>query len=177
MAFENDDHLLDPVQDRILEAASAALRADFTADGFYKRQPILCTAAVIEDPEDRVLLLKKKDGCWWLPGGKMELGDDGPASCLSRECWEETGLVIAAADFGDRPIVTVDRSGPLYLIGLVYRTAWKRIYGTAEIREPNKFDDLGYFPWYALPQPLGAGFQQWLVIQMRNGADRSRLWT
>ncbi len=41
--------------------------------------------------KDRVLLLKRGNGLWEFPGGKVEWGED-PAACAIREAKEETGL-------------------------------------------------------------------------------------
>ncbi len=40
----------------------------------------------------RILLLKRRNGLWEFPGGKVEWGED-PASCAIREAREETGLL------------------------------------------------------------------------------------
>ncbi len=52
--------------------------------------------AIVLDGNNRVLLLKKPNGKWDLPGGKLEIGEawiDG----LAREVKEETGLKINKA--------------------------------------------------------------------------------
>lgn len=51
-------------------------------------------AALIMDPENRLLLLKRTDsGCWGPPGGALELGEE-VESAARRETLEETGLDI-----------------------------------------------------------------------------------
>jgi len=51
-------------------------------------------AALIMDPENRLLLLERTDsGCWGPPGGAMELGEE-VESAARRETLEETGLDI-----------------------------------------------------------------------------------
>lgn len=49
--------------------------------------------AIIKDAEARILLLRKKDGSWELPGGGLEHGED-PKEALSREITEETGMTV-----------------------------------------------------------------------------------
>ncbi|MEM4195329.1 MAG: NUDIX hydrolase [Candidatus Anstonellales archaeon] len=39
----------------------------------------------------KVLVLKRRDGCWEFPGGKIEFGEMPEISAV-RECEEETGL-------------------------------------------------------------------------------------
>jgi 8-oxo-dGTP diphosphatase len=50
--------------------------------------------AIIKDDQDRILLLREKDGSWELPGGGLEHGED-PKEALSREITEETGMQVA----------------------------------------------------------------------------------
>ncbi|MEU8919482.1 NUDIX domain-containing protein [Kitasatospora sp. NPDC048545] len=46
---------------------------------------------VILDGQQRVLLLKNERAEWELPGGKLELADEGPAARLETEIREECG--------------------------------------------------------------------------------------
>jgi 8-oxo-dGTP diphosphatase len=51
-------------------------------------------AAIIQDDEGRVLLIRRGDGRGWsLPGGMMEPGER-IAEAVVREVWEETGLEV-----------------------------------------------------------------------------------
>ncbi|MGD8794946.1 MAG: NUDIX domain-containing protein [Anaerolineae bacterium] len=51
-------------------------------------------AAIIQDEEGRVLLIRRGDGRGWsLPGGMMEPGER-IAEAVVREVWEETGLEV-----------------------------------------------------------------------------------
>jgi 8-oxo-dGTP pyrophosphatase MutT (NUDIX family) len=43
--------------------------------------------------ERRVLLLRKSDGTWDLPGGRLDI-QESPRQCLVREIREETGLSV-----------------------------------------------------------------------------------
>ena len=47
---------------------------------------------------NRVLLLRKPNRSWDLPGGRIELGES-PETCLIREFFEETGLKTAPVDY------------------------------------------------------------------------------
>lgn len=51
-------------------------------------------AAIVRDPDGRILLQKRADnGAWGLPGGAIDPGEP-PAVALVREVYEETGLVV-----------------------------------------------------------------------------------
>src|SRR5688500_16013478 len=50
-------------------------------------------AAVVRDPDGRILLQQQYDDSWSLPAGALEPGET-PAVAACREVLEETGLVV-----------------------------------------------------------------------------------
>ena len=62
---------------------------------------VVATRAVICDPQDRILLVRRSDnGKWVMPSGALELKEN-IYDCLKREVWEESGLqVISATPMG-----------------------------------------------------------------------------
>jgi len=70
-------------------------------------------AAIIRDPEGRVLLQQRSDdGKWDLPGGAIDPGEP-PALTLVREVREETGLIV-------RPVRLAGVFGGTSLFRMVY---------------------------------------------------------
>lgn len=62
------------------------------------RKPRVVVAAVIEDPDGRFLLARRRpgshlEGLWEFPGGAMEDGET-PAEALARELDEELGVAV-----------------------------------------------------------------------------------
>lgn len=53
-----------------------------------------CSAAVFDQNNERILLIRRADnGEWDVPGGYMDAGEDFSEAC-AREVYEETGLVV-----------------------------------------------------------------------------------
>lgn len=69
-----------------------AVRAVFAGEPWLRASPALGVDAAVFDSEGRVLLIQRKDnGRWALPGGIAEIGST-PAEAVLRELWEEAGL-------------------------------------------------------------------------------------
>lgn len=63
-------------------------------------QIITKIALVVKDPNDNILVLKKKDlDVWILPGGKPISQFETHSQTLSRECWEELKVRPTCASF------------------------------------------------------------------------------
>lgn len=53
-----------------------------------------CCAAIFDDAREKVLLVQRRDNeLWCLPGGRMEAGESVAEAC-GREVFEETGLRV-----------------------------------------------------------------------------------
>lgn len=88
------------------------------------------------------------EGTWSVPGGKMELGETIEAAG-ARELLEETGVV---ADKLKIVAVTCDTFETAQ-----YVTIWlsgRHVSGRPEMREPEKFRDIGWYSLRNLPAPL-----------------------
>lgn len=65
-----------------------------TALGLIIRHPLTGTSIIPILPDGRIVLIQRRDnGKWSLPGGMVDWGEDIP-STVSRELTEETGLTL-----------------------------------------------------------------------------------
>jgi len=67
------------------------------------QRPVIAIRAILQDPQDRILLLKRAnseygEGQWCLPGGKLDYGDT-PEHTVEKELKEETGLTVSNVTF------------------------------------------------------------------------------
>lgn len=111
-----------------------------------------CGAAIIE--RGHVLLLRRKrppeEGCWGLPGGKVDPFETLPAA-VRREVAEELGLDISPHDLLC-VVDQIDREQGTHWVAPVYLvTAFE---GEPRLMEPHKHAAFDWFPLDALPQPL-----------------------
>lgn len=89
------------------------------------------------------------DGAYTFPGGHVQRGEGVVAAAL-RECQEEAGVDIAAADLeliAAIPYQTADHEG----VDFIARTT--RWTGTPRVAEPQLFDDCCWADPTAPPQP------------------------
>lgn len=103
--------------------------------------------------DGRLLLLRRagtgyRDGWYVLPGGHLRAGE-GVLDCAARELVEETGL--SAAPERLRPAAVLPyRSDGEHGIDFIVRC--ESVTGVARIAEPDRCDDLGWWPADALPE-------------------------
>ncbi|MEA5553545.1 NUDIX hydrolase [Anabaena cylindrica UHCC 0172] len=65
-----------------------------TVLGIIFRHPITGTSVIPILPDGRIVLIRRRDdGCWSLPGGMVDWGEDIP-NAVRRELMEETGLEL-----------------------------------------------------------------------------------
>jgi 8-oxo-dGTP diphosphatase len=65
-----------------------------TAMGIVFRHPVTGTSIIVRLNDQRIVLIKRRDnGLWGLPGGMVDWGEDIPTA-VRRELFEETGLEL-----------------------------------------------------------------------------------
>ncbi|MDP3685929.1 MAG: NUDIX domain-containing protein [bacterium] len=109
---------------------------------------------VIVERNGTVLLQRRTgshgEGTWSCPGGHIDFGETLEA-CARRETREETGLEIGAVTFHAITNDVFPDEDKHYV------TVWVRaayIGGEPEIRSEKEVNDVGWFPWDRLPEPL-----------------------
>ena len=101
---------------------------------------------------DSVLLLRRartgyRDGWYALPGGHLER-DESIVACAVRECREETGIAIEPAALKPAAAMPYRSDGQQ---GVDFIMVCRDVVGEPRLAEPERFDDIAFFPIGALP--------------------------
>ncbi|WP_042225156.1 NUDIX hydrolase [Oceanobacillus manasiensis] len=120
-------------------------------------KPIILPGSVVImlNEQDEVLLQKRHDGGWGLPGGLMDLGESFE-QVAKREVFEETGLVVKDLKLlnvfsGSEHYLKVSNGDELYSVTAVYYT--KNVMGEMKI-DYSESEKMQYFPTSDLPNDL-----------------------
>ena len=103
--------------------------------------------------EDTVLLMKRKgphgQGTWSTPGGHLDFGET-LEGCAAREAREEVGVDVVDIRFRAVTNDFFEETGKHYV------TIWMegRVVGEPAIVAEREVEEIGWFAWDALPQPL-----------------------
>lgn len=120
-----------------------------TVLGIIFRHPITGTSIIPVLPDGRIVLIRRRDnGLWGLPGGMVDWGEDIP-SAVRRELAEETGLEVAQI----RRLVGVysspDRDPRIHSICVVVEA---EVRGKMQVRDTLEVLDVQAFYPASLPQ-------------------------
>ncbi|MEM7552833.1 MAG: NUDIX hydrolase [Cyanobacteria bacterium P01_A01_bin.84] len=119
-----------------------------TVIGIIFRHPVPGTSIIPILPNGQIVLIRRRDnGCWALPGGMVDWGEDIP-STVSRELEEETGLELVKL----RRLVGVysapDRDPRIHSICVVVEADVK---GEMAIQDPLEVLEVKAFSLDSLP--------------------------
>jgi len=109
---------------------------------------------VIVIKENKVLLGKRLNshgkGTWSFLGGHLEFNET-PEDCARREAMEEANIRIKNVKFAT---ITNDIFSPerKHYITIFMKSEYDS--GGVKIKEPDKFQEIGWFEWNNLPKPL-----------------------
>ena len=132
---------------------------------FVGQRPIILpgSAVIILNEKDEILLQKRHNGSWSLPGGLMDLGESFE-EVAKREVYEETGLVVENLHLlnvysGEQYYLKAPNGDELYSATAVYYT--KDYNGEIKI-DYNESVDLKYFPLNQLPKGINDA-NRWFI--------------
>lgn len=119
----------------------------------HARLPVAVINVIIKDGKILLLLRRgtdKWDGMWWLPWGRLDIGESCIAWAL-RELEEETSLRAIQENISDTYVVHHRDAGweRIYFIIVLDRIDW-----TAINNEPDRCERIDWFALSALPSPL-----------------------
>lgn len=119
-----------------------------TVLGIIFRHPIPGTSIIPILPDGRIVLIRRRDnGRWALPGGIVDWGEDIP-STVRRELMEETGLDLVKI----RRLVGVysaaDRDPRIHSICVVVEA---EVQGKMEVQDTLEVMEIQAFPLNSLP--------------------------
>ncbi|MCM3744334.1 NUDIX hydrolase [Sporosarcina luteola] len=124
---------------------------------YVGHRPIILPGSVviIINEQNEVLLQKRNDGYWGLPGGLMDLGESFE-EVAKREVFEETGLVVKNLNLlsvfsGSEYYFKISNGDELYSVTAVYYT--NDVSGDIKI-DYSESEKMQYVSIYNLPIEL-----------------------
>ncbi|MEO1430741.1 MAG: NUDIX hydrolase [Cyanobacteria bacterium J06633_8] len=120
-----------------------------TVLGIIFRHPVIGTSIIPILPDGRIVLIRRRDnGLWSLPGGMVDWGEDVPTT-IERELMEETGLELVKI----RRLVGVysapDRDPRIHSICVL---AEAEVKGKMEIQDTLEASEIQAFSPNSLPE-------------------------
>ncbi len=111
-------------------------------------------AIILNESQDQVLLIKRRDiPIWVLPGGGLESTED-PETAVLREAWEETGLQVGIKR------KTGEYTPVNRLASFTHIFECHRIGGTLSTGDETR--EIAFFPLKALPKMFFFLHAEWL---------------
>lgn len=155
--MERADHLMRlaaRVAALVDEDSPDTVEAVFSTEPWLRFSPAIGVDAAVINPDGEILLIQRKDnGRWAMPGGVAEIGQSLAEAAL-RELWEEAGLrgqvVRLLGIFDGRLWRSQSRVHIIHPVFLVQCTEFSPVPGAEAI-------DARFFSRDALPQDMHSG--------------------
>ncbi|MDQ3880638.1 MAG: NUDIX domain-containing protein [Chloroflexota bacterium] len=128
------------------------------ADERRARRILPGAGVAVRDDDGRLLLVRRRvDGTWGLPGGHLEFGESF-ADCATREFREETGhdvVVTGLLGVYSEPSFSIEEraSGRVHVIGVLFEGRLLERIGEPDADEVL---ETGWFARGELPEPIWA---------------------
>lgn len=119
-----------------------------TVLGIIFRHPITGTSVIPILPDGRIVLIRRRDnGCWALPGGMVDWGEDIPTA-IRRELAEETGLDLVKICRLVGVYSAPDRDPRIHSICIVVEA---EVQGKMQVRDTLEISEVEAFSPTSLP--------------------------
>ncbi len=116
--------------------------------GVIFRHPITGTSVIPLLPDGRIVLVKRRDnGRWSLPGGMVNWGEDIPTA-MQRELLEETGLELVKISRLVGVYSSPERDPRVHSICIAVAA---QVTGEMQTGDPNEITDVQAFTLTTLP--------------------------
>jgi 8-oxo-dGTP diphosphatase len=116
--------------------------------GIVFRHPVLGISIIPLLPDGKIVLIRRRDnGKWGLPGGMVDWGEDIP-NTLKRELTEETGLEVTEVGRLVGVYSAPDRDPRIHSICVVVAA---QVQGEMKILDPSEILEVKAFDPEALP--------------------------
>ncbi|KZL48961.1 MULTISPECIES: NUDIX hydrolase [Cyanophyceae] len=132
----------------VVQSTRNLWRVGQTVLGIIFRHPITGASIIPILPDGRIVLIKRRDdGCWALPGGMVDWGEDIPKT-VNRELIEETGLELVQITRLVGVYSAPDRDPRIHSICVVVEA---KVQGKMEIQDTLEVMEIQAFPATSLP--------------------------
>ncbi|TVP63544.1 MAG: NUDIX hydrolase [Nodularia sp. (in: Bacteria)] len=132
----------------VVQSTRNLWRVGQTVLGIIFRHPITGASIIPILPDGRIVLIKRRDdGCWALPGGMVDWGEDIPKT-VNRELIEETGLNLVKINRLVGVYSAPDRDPRIHSICVVVEA---EVQGTMEIQDTLEVMEIQAFAVNSLP--------------------------